>query len=332
MKWIKYLVLIISVIAVIGQNQSLFAKISSRVEGVVTDKDSGQPIEGARVVLCLNMKEYKATLTDSKGRFNFENVWVDKDNKYYLNCSKRDYVPLLPKYYSSGVKYEYSNDVYRVFSLAEGQIKHVKINLEKGGTLKGILLKRDTSGISPFKDVTLFLKKQRKPGEYFLEDIEWFIVKTLHTDENGAFLFENLEPSDDSVPDEYVIELDKSGYVLPVIGNIKIKKGEETRLDYTVEYKHPPVLIGTVKINGKPPVGGSVMVYAEFKDDRMLRMTTEADIDKNGNYQFQGLFPGRYEVEVNAYYTWNKKRTEIRKVEIVIGETQIMNFSFEVEQ
>jgi hypothetical protein len=332
MKEIKSLILLTSIIVFFGSISNLSAGISSRIEGVIVDRDTNQPIEGARVVLYLDNREYKSTKTDKKGYFKFEQRQVIAGQEYYIQCSAKGYIPFLPEYYSSEVKSEYFNEIFRVFNLREGQIKHLKISLEKGGILKGTIFKKDASGTSSFKDVTLFLKKKKKPDEYFLEDNEQFIVESSHTDENGEFIFFDLEPSDDSISDEYVIDLDKSGYVLPIVRNIKIKKSEETQLDYTVEFANLPVIKGTVRINGELPMKGTARLYSLFPVEEDAIKTFGSELDENGNYFFYGIRPGKYELVIKAYYAWNKKCKDKRIVNIVKGQTNTQNFNLNMEK
>ncbi len=337
MKNLRLTVLILSIFVFITLPPSVFAGISSRIEGTVTDKDTGNPIPKAWVLLYrVDKGIVKSTQTNSKGYFRYETPPVFPGKRYYIRCTAPGYAQYIPEYYFEAVPPEYFNEIFQPFSLEEGQIKHIRINLEKGGDLKGVLFKKDASGISPFKDVTVFLRKKKKPNEYFLMDTndkERFRLGYTKTDESGGFIFHELEPSDDSILDEYVIEIDKSGYhYLPLIKDIKIKKGEENYLEFTVNIKNQPDLKGTVKINSKSLMKGTATLYLLFSNAEEQANMVFCDFGKDGHYFFYGIFPGEYELVITAYYAWNKSIEETSIVEITAGNTKVLDFNLEVKQ
>lgn len=171
MKKLCLTVLILSIFVFITWNSSVFARISSRIKGIVTDKDTGDPIPKAWVLLYrVDKGIVKSTQTDDKGYFRFGRPPVFAGKEYFMRCTAPGYAQYIPEYYAEYVKPEYFDEIFRPFRIEEGQIKHIRINLEKGGSLKGVLFKKDSTGISPFKGVTVFLRKKKKPNEYFLKD------------------------------------------------------------------------------------------------------------------------------------------------------------------
>ncbi len=336
MKNLRLTVLILSIFVFITLSPSVFAKISSRIEGTVTDKDTGNPIPKAWVLLYrVDKGIVKSTQTNSKGYFRYETPPVFPGKRYYIRCTALGYAQYIPEYYFHAVKPEYFDEIFQPFLLEEGQIKHIRINLEKGGSLKGVLFVKDALGISPFKGVTIFLRKKKKPNEYFLMDTndkERFRLGYTKTDELGGFIFHELEPSDDSIQDEYIIELNKFGYSLSEIKGIKIRKGIENELEYTADLTNPTGLKGNVKINGKIPIRGDALLYAQFPNEEGVYKAIPGDIDENGNYVFCGIPPGVYKLEILAYYSWNKSVEETCIIEITAGNTKVLDFNLEVKQ
>jgi hypothetical protein len=271
---------------------------------------------------------------DSKGYFRFDKLWLREGDKYYLRCIAVGYVPRIPEYYFPNVKLPYFDEVYKPFTVDEGQIKHIKTNLEKGGSLSGQIFLKVPSGVSVFTDVTLFLLKKKKPTEYFLEDnVERFSVDSIHTDEEGKFKFIDLEPSDDTIMDEYVIELEKSGYhKMQLIKGITIKKGEGNYIDHTVTFLDPPELKGTVKMNGESPRGGYAQLYVLFPSDEDTNFVFSSSFDKSGNYFFYGIPTGKYELLIEVFSSPEKETIEKRIIDITKGHTLVLDFNLGVTE
>jgi hypothetical protein len=152
MKTIRLAIIIFSIFIIIIWNSNVFARISSRIEGTVTDKDTGEPIPKAWVLLYRVEKGIEETTqTNDKGYFKFEGPPIFPNREYFIRCTATGYAQYIPGYYLEYVKPEYFDEIIHPFLLEEGQIKHVQIRLEKGGSLKGILYIKDASGILPFK-------------------------------------------------------------------------------------------------------------------------------------------------------------------------------------
>ncbi len=334
MKNLRLAVLILSIFVFITLYPSMFAKISSRIEGTVTDKDTGNPIPKAWVLLYrVDKGIVKSTQTNSKGYFRYETPPVFPGKRYYIRCTAPGYAQYIPEYYFDAVPPEYFDEIFKPFLLEEGQIKHIRINLEKGGDLKGVLFVKDASGISPFKDVTVFLRKKKKPNEYFLMDTndnERFRLGYTKTDESGCFIFHELEPSEDSITDEYSIEFDKEGYYLPFIRGIKIKKGEENHMEYTFDFSDPLELKGKITINGEPATNGELILNSQLLKNSEKKIFINSYLDKNGNYSFNGILPGLYSLYILCFESHEKIVEEKRLIEIEEGKSKVLDMNFEV--
>ncbi|MCP4156935.1 MAG: carboxypeptidase regulatory-like domain-containing protein [bacterium] len=327
------IILVTIIITFLGINLELSAVVSSRIEGVVTDKDTKQPIEGVNVFLYLEYRSYRWAATDSKGYYKFDNV--SPNSLYHMQFRKKGYVSFLPKYYSDYIKREFFDIIYKTFFVKEGQIKHVRIELEKGGTLEGVISKKQASGITGLEKVTLILVRKKKSGEYFFDDTANEItVMGVKTNENGEFTFEGLEPCDDDpAAGDYSLELIVPGYNSAPIRGIKIKKYETLNLEHTVDMTVTNGIKGTIKINGEPPNMGGFVLHSLAPDEQGVYRVFTGSLDENGCYYYYGLLPGRYKLAVSLYYSDDNKEILDKKIlKIIEGQTQVWNFNFEGEE
>jgi hypothetical protein len=213
--------------------------------------------------------------------------------------------------------------IFRVFDLKEGQIKHIRIKLEKGGTLKGVLYKKELSGVSIFKNKSMFLGRKKDADEYvFPEHVKELGNIEVKTNEKGEFEMTGLEPSDD-----YFIEFLEIGYRYPTFRNIKIRKNEVTNIDFTVDFTDQTGIKGVIKINGEIPEIGSVnMTFLNPKNSDSMWICMSG-IDENGGYSCLGLLSGKYEMKINFYYSGGRMTKKLI-VEIEKDQTKTMNFNF----
>jgi hypothetical protein len=326
---IIYYVLVILVFSLFSTGLS--AKISSRIEGTVSDLDTGEPIEGANVILYKGIEQKEVFITDKKGYFRFDPYQYNPGKEvYHLICTAKGYVPYVPKYYLHAVKTGYENEVFRTFTLQEGQIKHVKINLKKGCQLKGIIYKKELSGETVFKEVQVVLYIKLNNG--FFDDQKRYLVEITYTDENGGFKFEGLEPSDAPNVNAYIIKLVKDGYWLSLIENIAVHSNQDNYIDYKVDLTDPTGLKGKINLDGQTLIGGTVQLYSLFGDKDEYLSVIQCEFDESGNYFFKGIKAGNYKLILYAYYAWNQKVVKEVFVEIEKGKTKILDFNLQVEQ
>jgi hypothetical protein len=321
-KKICYLVLIF-LFLIVGSDFHIFALITSRVEGIVTDIDTGLAIADVEVHLVLDYgiepRKWR-TKTDRNGYFKFDHqIYADG---YYIQCYKKGYIPFLPEYYRS-VKDELFAKIFRVFDLKEGQIKHIRIKLERGGTLKGVLYKKELSGVTIFKNVSMFLGRKKDADEYvFPGHVKELGNIEVKTNEKGEFEMTGLEPSD-----EYFIEFLEIGYRYPTFRNIKIRKNEVTNIDFTVDFTDQTGIKGVIKINGEIPQIGSVYLKIITNNNSDLLWSCRSYINDIGEYSCFGLLPGKYEMDINLYYSEGKV-TKRLIVEIEQGKTKTLDLNY----
>lgn len=148
----------------------------------------------------------------------------------------------------------------------------------------------------------------------------------------GEFIFHELEPSGDSIQDEYILELDKKGYYLPSIKGIIIKKGEENLLEYTIDLTKLLELRGKVTINGEPATDGELVLNSQSLKNFGEKIFINCFIDKNGYYSFKGIHPGVYSLSIACFDSYEKILEETRLIEIEEGKSKILDMHFEVEK
>ena len=162
----------------------LFPLITSKIQGTVVDKDTGQPIEGAWVNLfnCTGMRGLfngfciptGEVQTDKFGKFFYSDL---EYGPYFLVIVHPDYICFGPvnevrKYLGRHTRYEiegepmrglrpepfFKNEPQRNFTLLEGEIKHFNIQLEKAAKLEITAKIKRPSGIDVYKgEVSLWI-------------------------------------------------------------------------------------------------------------------------------------------------------------------------------
>jgi len=145
---------------VVSVNLSAF--VSSRIEGVVVDKETGKPIEGAEVRLYerlgygnARMKMIRVMHTDKKGYFKADMNLMGRVRYFHIVVSKRGYAvhgsvnPYVKEKKEEelrGVRVNIPDAVRKTeegpvaprawIELNEGEIKHVKIGMSKEAVLE----------------------------------------------------------------------------------------------------------------------------------------------------------------------------------------------------
>ena len=326
MNRVKPIVLVVLFLGVCQFN--LFSLITSRVEGTVVDKDTGAPIEGVTITLHTRTPGgsyvrlgQRDTLTDKKGYFKFK-INPKLTVFYFIECSKRGYVSFPPIYYLEYGKNEYYADLLQMFRVQEGEVKHLRVELEKGGTLKGTFYKKDLSGISPFSHASGLLIRESVPDMERLRDEGYFIVAHVEADENGKFVIEGIEPFD-----QYSITIFPFVYISQEIENIVVRKNQVEEIEYTFDMTDQTGIEGIVTVNGKSPLSGQISIIGLSEGPARTFGAGTTFIRDGGKYSYKGLPPGKYRLiiggtEVNR----NSFRKELY-IELVQNETKVLNIN-----
>ncbi|MCP4150392.1 MAG: carboxypeptidase regulatory-like domain-containing protein, partial [bacterium] len=172
MKTSKTIVLLILIAGIFQVN--LFSLISSRIEGVVTDKETGVPIAGAEVYLIHKPGVYNISNIDPKHLCSYK--WIKKTDingffefdylsysEYFISVLKDGYEIYGPKAPHSlkrsavaGSIYGGATNIYSVpksakgrIHLGEGDIRHLKIELRKEAILEITFTQKTDKGEAP---------------------------------------------------------------------------------------------------------------------------------------------------------------------------------------
>ena len=280
----------------------LFALIEGRIEGVVRDKDTGEPIEGAIVSLklfadlSLSMPALRTLETDKLGKFKF-NIKPSTRSLYYLQCKKKNYVPLIPDYYFGYVKEEMYVEALKGFRVKEGQIRFVEIELQKGGAIEVALKGIYPNGTFPLKNIRASILMKAPLNNKFIKGSDDYLIMDLETNENGILEVEGLEPEK-----IYSVSIMLRGYVVPDIKNILVKKNSTTFIERSFDFTDQTGVEGYVKVGGIPLRFGLVYIYEidplspEGKTFKYSNQT-----DGEGFYSQKGMKPGNYVLRVQGY-------------------------------
>jgi hypothetical protein len=329
MKKVKVLVL---AVLVFGIFQSiLYAGISSRVQGNVADDQTSVPVEGALVHLIITTGSVPhimlydwETKTDKNGFFKFdiEPSYLSGSKVFSIECEKTGYIPFLPKYYRQYTKKEVYDDIFKIFKLKEGQIKHFNISLKKGGIIEGTLFKKTAAGVAPLK-ASVILYSKYKVHSFFKDEDEDYIFESCSTDGNGKFRIEGIEAFD-----KYSLSINSIGYRDFEIDNIAVQDNQVTPFEYTCDMTDQTGVEGVVKINSKSLWGGEVSVYSDFKNAEGKVVSQTCHFGKNGVYACIGILPGIYSVVIDVSTDDTTHFQKELKIEIVSGITRKLDIDF----
>jgi phage-related protein len=292
-----------------------YSLILSRIQGVILDKETKEPLKGVVVTLYVKAPrnefyDTSKTETDEKGYFLFDQI---KPKTYIISCHKSGYADYQPDYkilmMTDPSKY------VNVINLNQGEIKHFSIEMEKGGGVLVTLFQKDENGVSPLTDYigTIGLSES--------EDI--FTVDFLQPDsENEENLIESLIPSDKYNIVIRAISPDRSGH--PTYRTqFTVKKNEITIISHTFDFTDITGVNGVVIYNNIPLAFGIVMLHNMEGD-----IIAEAKTNYDGKYSFRNINPGVYKIVVWYRDTVTRKMAFVSKlVTIEGGISKALNFN-----
>jgi hypothetical protein len=322
----RKLVLLFYVLFTIALSHSiLFSSINSRVQGQVIDKDTGKPIVGASITLYdsdIGLKKFLEwnTTTDKKGHFRID-LETGPFSQYYVHCSKDGYIPFLPEYYRKNIKREYTEEVFRLFTLDEGQIKHLKIELSRGGSLSATFYVKEDSNTIPLKNAGVFIRRVKKSNDNIFNDTKHFDIDYVEVDVNGKVKYEGLEASED-----YYIKLSPDGFWSQTIENISIENNITKTIEYTIDFSGKATVKGTFTVNGKPVFDGSVSLTTLEKDKFDSYNFCVFPLKDKINYYLKAIPPGKYRMDFSGTTTGNIYREKEMIIELKAGENRVIDF------
>jgi hypothetical protein len=310
------------VLAVVLMPLKGFPLVTSRIQGVVKDFNTGEPIGGATLVLFYSsdfsnhfVKHYK-WFTDDKGSFRFSLL---KKGFYYLCVYKKGYADFGPifeyeirwkenlmipsKRYTISTQ---SHEKHKIV-LNEGEIKHVEIKLKKEAIIEIRFNRKTKDGIEPltfeiFPGVT---HPEALPNFsakiYFEEDEDMYISSSAAKKNVGIMVFKSLPPGYKVIVNVYADGYPDKFY------NITLEEGKTHIIDHLLDFTTGQVVYGIItdKNTGKPLAGVIISIYNIDVEDQ----TVDYDTDFNGKYWLGGFIPGKYIMNI---YPGNRDKVTIR--------------------
>jgi hypothetical protein len=307
----KTFFLVLLILCIFQSN--LFTMITSRIQGTVTDINTGEPIWGANVILlyCERSdgvcdKKY-GTFTDIKGFFQFHFLQKGIYRLLVYNEGYADFGPFfkteLDEILNSKRR---SNPCLRGLSvvieafekekifLQEGDIKHVTIELKKEAILEIRFNKKTKDGIEPlYYELFPGIKTTDNFGAMVsIQDDKY--AKTLpvpYKKDIGIMIFKGLPPG-------YTVWAwvgakgypDKSYY-------ITLEEGKTHIIDHLLDFTTGQVIHGvlTEKQSGKPLVGAIISI----RNLEVEKQGCWTQTDCNGEYWLGGFIPGKYMMDIS---------------------------------
>ncbi len=305
---------------------NLSAFVSSRIEGVVVDKETGKPIEGAKVMVCGNVLGFelqcKETKTDERGFYAIEKLI--REGKYYVRVFKDGYVSNIEEYQLDSYLFHKMIEKYE-FEIKKGDIKRINIGLERGGDIELKVNKKDKNGLNIYSgglDIKVYKKYEegdpeptRKYGGYIIRDRYFDRVNG-----NGRNLkIRNLKPSD-----KYFLKIRgrKKTYVTwPVrVDNVIVRKGEVTKVECVFDLDKTGAIEGRILRDGEPVA--TLMVFLTRVDENYSEGFSDLyDItSKDGKFSFKLLPQGLY--EISYFHRDEHGKEKKRRLKVQIGSVE----------
>jgi hypothetical protein len=308
MKGIKFLILVIFVLSLFQFN--LYSLITSRVEGTVIDKDTGQPIKGAYVALygcdeegvCSKSGNVK---TDNNGFFKFDDL---KRRNYFLVIVKEGYAFFGPlgkvlntlsfiikanifgefRYGPPLFYYGIDSEEVDTFYIKEGQIKHFKIKLKKEAKLIVNVKRKKPQGIEPVPRVSIGIKHSE-----YIDELDV-------TAKKGHFESHYFDKGTAE------IEILVSGYPDKTY-KVQLENGKTTNIDYIVDFTKGQVVYGVIRDKDDGGPVPNVYIYLTGTQGAIT------DTDDNGEFWIGGLKSGTYILEICRLVYSSSERTSKNK-------------------
>lgn len=274
------------------------AKLGCRIAGIVVDKETGEPVSGAKIYIrqrerysyCLTWQSRFNLITDDFGRFT---QLLHHNGAYLVYCQMDGYIMFNPDNYS----YMDSQGLPmkdKVFDVAEGEVKFLRIELERGGTIRGTFKVNYGGKILPLKlEANLYTKLPGTGGKTSLDEN----VIDLHIDASGYGEASNIKAGDN-----YCVWLDiDDGYPLTMIDNVVISENEITDISRTIDIYLENGVSGRVSLNGHIPKEGAVYLDKEESKKNSPNVRGYFILKKNSrDFRFVGFPPGKYKISASV--------------------------------
>ena len=295
MRGIKVILFLIVITLLFSQN--IFSLITSRIEGVVMDEVTGNPIVGAKVVLyeCNQaVKNYCnkkwSVITGTDGLFKFN---IMMSGEYFLCIYKDGYArfgpvfDIEPKFPSMGIGSIPAHKVER-FSIKQGEIKHFKIRLEKEAILEVKINRKTPQGTEPVSESHKLSIIVYLPDNSFYDTLP----APSYDENTKSYRYYGM-----SGGQTVRVQVSSRGYPKGRY-EVNLEKGKTTTIDYLMDFTTGQVVHGFVrdKTTGKPLSS----VYLALHKKNPFKAGPYTYTDKNGEYWFGGIEPGNYQLYIRG--------------------------------
>ena len=279
------------------------------VSGVVADVE-GTPIEGLRVrlrekregrggwsggarrsrsVRMIQGATRGATITDTKGRFTLRGVGPGA------------------KWIAVATGDEYVESESKPFEVEAGAVESVRIEMLKGGSLKGRVLDEDNRWLpgARVRVATLSEELAKKPKLNAWELRGVFRGEPYVADEQGRFEFTGLKPG------RLIVEATKEDYVTWYKRDVRMQNDQHVD-NYMISMKRGSIIKGRVlDLDDKPienvwvgistsadPGRENEQENANQEDEDTVTPTNFAQTEKDGSFKIENIPAGTYSVVV----------------------------------
>jgi hypothetical protein len=175
-----------------------------------------------------------------------------------------------------------------VIRLQDRQVAHVSIELDKGGTLSGVVRVQTAGGLLPFVGERVLLDNSEIPVGP---------TGSASCDASGRFAFRDLFPSE-----RYSLTFLARGRVPDNIEDVAVQRDAVTEISHTLDHTNVTGLRGVIRIGEQSAASGYVTLRRmPIQRDGPLEHFCPGEIDDDGSYSCQGAVPGQYQVEIEAW-------------------------------
>ncbi|MCP4146441.1 MAG: carboxypeptidase regulatory-like domain-containing protein [bacterium] len=312
MKTMKTIIFLFLVTGIFQVN--LFSLITSRVEGHVIDKETGQPLKNAGVRLVLYNGYEKANYPTAKTKTNESGFFVfhvRQQGYFFVECFKKGYAVFCP-YYIANVPNP--KEHLHIFSLKKGQVKKLRIGLEKGGSLRIEIKKKDSNGISGFADMRISINRNLKGLGGQITDYSQ-LVAYLRTNERGLGFLDGLHPG--VIYNIFYLE---DG--LPHVDqDILIKKSVTSGFSRLYDFTDKTGISGKIVFSNASIIHSTIVLR-----DSKNKIISDSDTTNKSQYLFRHIEPGEYLLIAYAVYE-NSKIKRKTPVSVKKNVTAIVDFN-----
>ncbi len=284
MKTMKTIIFLFLVTGIFQVN--LFSLITSRVEGHVIDKETGQPLKNAGVRLVLYNGYEKANYPTAKIKTNESGFFVfhvRQQGYFFVECFKKGYAVFCP-YYIANVPNP--KELLHIFTLKEGQVKRLRIGLEKGGSLRIEIKKKDSNGISGFADMRISINRNLKGLGGQKTDYSQ-LVAYLRTNERGLGFLDGLHPG-------AVYHISNWEQGIPHLDqDILIKKSVTSGFSHLYDFTDKTGISGKIVFSNTSVIHSTIVLRNLKKE-----IISDLYITDKSEYSFINIEPGKYSLSV----------------------------------